>query len=73
MLWLVVLVLVPVATVAYLLHKHNILRQVWLTADMRGPRAYPVIGNGLLFLNKSAIGGCHFWLACLNIGINARS
>lgn len=56
MLWLLLLLLGPVCLIVYLLHKHNIVRQLWLSADLPGPRAYPLIGNGLLFLNKTAIG-----------------
>lgn len=41
---------------SYIIYKHNFIRQIQLSGKLPGPPALPIIGNGLLFLNKSAVG-----------------
>lgn len=31
-------------------------KKIYLTSKLAGPKAYPIIGNGLLFFNKTNIG-----------------
>lgn len=40
----------------YKFYKHNYIRQIYLSSKMPGPRGWPIIGNGLLFLNQPAAG-----------------
>lgn len=56
MLILFACLLLPTLLVFYVLLKHNILRQLRCTWSIPGPTAYPLIGNGLMFFNKSAHG-----------------
>lgn len=50
--------------VAYILKFHyDYLRMIYLSMKIAGPRAIPVLGNGLLFLNKSS-SGTQF---CINV------
>lgn len=35
---------------------HEFVRAIFLSMKIRGPRAYPIIGNGLLFLNNTSAG-----------------
>lgn len=43
--------------IAYVLRFHyEFLHAFYLSLKMTGPPAYPLIGNGLLFMNKSSAG-----------------
>lgn len=46
--------------VVYKCYKHNYIRQIYLSNKLPGPPAWPIIGNGLLFLNQPAHGELYF-------------
>lgn len=43
--------------VAYILRFHyEFVRQIYLSMKIAGPRALPILGNGLMFLNNTSAG-----------------
>lgn len=43
--------------VAYIIRFHyDIVRALYLSMKISGPRAYPLIGNGLMFINNTSAG-----------------
>lgn len=54
MLLFVIALLVALYILAF---QYSYLRKFFLVLRIPGPTAYPLIGNGLLFANKSSVGG----------------
>lgn len=43
--------------IIYILRFHyEFVRAIYLSMKIRGPRAYPIIGNGLIFMNNTSAG-----------------
>lgn len=43
--------------IVYIIRFHyEFIRAIYLSMKINGPRAYPFIGNGLLFLNNTSAG-----------------
>lgn len=37
---------------------YDLIHAFWLSIKLNGPPALPIIGNGLLFFNKTSAGNC---------------
>lgn len=53
---LIIGILIGTVLICIWMQKRNLFRQVYLTERLPGPPSYPIIGNGHMFVNKTARG-----------------
>lgn len=66
-MFLILGILIAITVLYFLRFHYYFIRAFLLSLKIEGPPAYPIIGNGLLFLNKNAAGKLYLRIEKQNV------